>query len=269
MKKKFYPNTIIQTLGLFFVSLLLTSPLIFLQNNKLVSQEVFMTGFYFIIFLVMIGIKYLVNHQRKIITTNQFKIDKTEFLPLMILLVIVFQVGLAKPINHLANVLLNKEIALTNPIEMIILTLGAIILAPILEEIIFRGTILRGFLSNYSPKKAIIYSALIFGIIHGKPELIWGAILIGLFFGWVYYKTKSIGITIILHVVANFSVLFQSYLYYKYSDLNTVTTMGIYFIPISLILIFIISNRLYKKMRKVDSDHSEKYRAEMKMVIEN
>lgn len=269
MKKKFYPNTIIQALVLLFVSLLLASPIIFFQNTKLASHEVFMAGFFIVFFLIMIGIKYLINHKIKIKIIHQFKINNTELLPLLILVVIVFQVGLATPINHLAKVLLNKEITLTNPIETIMLTLGAIVLAPIIEETIFRGTILRGFLSNYSPKKAILYSGFIFGIIHGKPELVWGAVFIGLFFGWVYYKTKSIGITIILHFVANLSVLFQSFLYYKYSDFNTVTTMSIYFIPISVILIFIISNRLYKKMRNVNSDHSEKYRTDVKMVLEN
>jgi len=254
MKNNFYPSTIFQALGLMFISILLTSPIVFLQKTKLVSQEVVMTGLYIVFILIMIGISYLVNRKREIIITKEVKINNAKFIPLMALLIIIFQVGLANPINHITNVLLDKEITLTNPIETLILTLGAIVLAPIFEEIIFRGTILRGFLSNYSPKKAIIYSALIFGLFHLKPEQVWGAIIIGLFFGWIYYKTKSIGITIILHFIANFSVLFQSFLYYKYFNLNAVTTMSIYFIPISFVLIFIISNRLSQKMKNVKTE---------------
>ena len=39
-----------------------------------------------------------------------------------------------------------------------------VILAPILEELLFRGIILEAFLKNYSPWKAIIWSSIIFGV---------------------------------------------------------------------------------------------------------
>ncbi|HPX05911.1 MAG TPA: CPBP family intramembrane metalloprotease, partial [Tenuifilaceae bacterium] len=79
----------------------------------------------------------------------------------------------------------------------------AVILAPVLEELLFRGIILKGFLKNYSPVKAIVVSGLLFGIFHLNPWQAIGASFVGVILGWVYYKTKSIIPCIIIHFVNN------------------------------------------------------------------
>ena len=78
------------------------------------------------------------------------------------------------------------------------------IFAPIFEEILFRGIILKGML-NYkvNPIIAIIISALIFGIAHMNPWQFIGAGILGGVFGYVYYRTKSLLILIILHALNN------------------------------------------------------------------
>ena len=43
------------------------------------------------------------------------------------------------------------------------------IFAPLLEETLVRGLVLRGYLLNYTPNKAIIASAIFFGAIHLNP----------------------------------------------------------------------------------------------------
>lgn len=45
----------------------------------------------------------------------------------------------------------------------------AVILAPVLEELIFRGIVLEGFLKNYSPVKAILLTNVLFGLAHLNP----------------------------------------------------------------------------------------------------
>lgn len=81
--------------------------------------------------------------------------------------------------------------------------ISAVIIAPIVEEILFRGIILRGFLKHYSPLKAIIASALIFGATHMNLWQLLGAFLVGIFIGYVFYKTKSILLCILIHAVDN------------------------------------------------------------------
>lgn len=85
---------------------------------------------------------------------------------------------------------------------------AAVIAAPILEEVFFRGIILNGLLKNYSPQTAIITSAAIFGCIHLNPWQTIPAFLAGLLIGWLYWKTNSIIPGMLLHFVNNlFSVL--------------------------------------------------------------
>lgn len=81
--------------------------------------------------------------------------------------------------------------------------LTIVIAAPILEEILFRGVILEGFLKNYNPQKAILLSAVIFGGAHLNPWQAYGAFLIGIFIGWLYWKTRSLIPGILIHFINN------------------------------------------------------------------
>lgn len=74
--------------------------------------------------------------------------------------------------------------------------------APLLEELLFRGVILDGFLRRYSSFKAIFLSALFFAVLHYGPQIA-TAMLLGLLAGYVYYYTGSIWACIILHGVNN------------------------------------------------------------------
>jgi membrane protease YdiL (CAAX protease family) len=78
-----------------------------------------------------------------------------------------------------------------------------VIAAPILEEILCRGIVLRGLLKNYPPYKAILISALFFGLMHLDPWQAIPAFFGGLFLGWVYYKTQSVIPGIIIHATIN------------------------------------------------------------------
>jgi membrane protease YdiL (CAAX protease family) len=78
-----------------------------------------------------------------------------------------------------------------------------VIAAPILEELLFRGIILEGFLKNYNPWKAIIWSSLLFGLAHLNPWQFIAAFFVGLIIGWLYLKTQSLVPGIFMHFVAN------------------------------------------------------------------
>ncbi|AZI40269.1 CPBP family intramembrane glutamic endopeptidase [Epilithonimonas vandammei] len=90
---------------------------------------------------------------------------------------------------------------LKSPVATIIMT---VILAPILEEILFRGIIMKGMINNGTkPLLAIALSAFIFGVVHFNPWQFAGALLLGLVLGLVYYKTKSLLMSILLHAFNN------------------------------------------------------------------
>ncbi len=77
------------------------------------------------------------------------------------------------------------------------------IAAPILEELIFRGVILDGLLKKYSPKKAIFISSFLFAFLHLNPWQFIGAMAIGSFAGYIYYKSNNLLLAIIIHFVNN------------------------------------------------------------------
>ena len=80
-----------------------------------------------------------------------------------------------------------------------------VLLAPLFEELIFRGVMLDGLLRTNKPVTAIAVSSLLFGIAHfNELQLVTGLVL-GTFLGWVYYRTRSVGACIVVHLAANLS----------------------------------------------------------------
>lgn len=77
------------------------------------------------------------------------------------------------------------------------------LVAPFVEEMLFRGIILRGFLTHYSPSASIILSALLFGFVHLNIYQIPMAFLLGCFLGWLFYLSKSVWPSIIAHAAYN------------------------------------------------------------------
>lgn len=78
------------------------------------------------------------------------------------------------------------------------------IMAPILEEFLFRGAI-QGYLQSRCkrPWVAIVVSSLIFGVVHLNPAQIPFAFLLGMMFGWLYYRTGSLLPGIVGHALNN------------------------------------------------------------------
>ena len=88
----------------------------------------------------------------------------------------------------------------SKPVDLIVSTA---ILAPICEELLCRGNMMRGILVQKGVVKAILWSAFIFALIHFNPWQAIPAFILGCFFGWIYYKTHSIWACIFMHFVNN------------------------------------------------------------------
>lgn len=77
----------------------------------------------------------------------------------------------------------------------------AVFVAPILEEIVFRGVIMNN-LRKYGIRVAIIINSLLFGLSHYNIEMIVPAFLTGIIFSYVAYK-YSIKYSILIHFFIN------------------------------------------------------------------
>ncbi len=78
-----------------------------------------------------------------------------------------------------------------------------VMVAPLTEELLFRGIVLRGLLSRYRPAAAVVLSALLFAVMHCSPWQFFSPLILGILFGWFYLRTGSLGLCILAHALNN------------------------------------------------------------------
>ncbi|MFA5191117.1 MAG: type II CAAX endopeptidase family protein [Verrucomicrobiia bacterium] len=92
--------------------------------------------------------------------------------------------------------------------------------APVTEELFFRGLVMRGFLSRYSVCTSVLVSSLLFGIIHLNPWQLVSATMLGLLFGWWFVRTRSLLPCLAGHALANSALVFIPFLPLRISGFN-------------------------------------------------
>jgi uncharacterized protein len=81
------------------------------------------------------------------------------------------------------------------------------VIAPVIEELIFRGLILHGLRKNYTATTAVIVSAILFSLFHLNPWQMPATFVLGLLLGWLMFRTNSILLAILGHSINNLMVL--------------------------------------------------------------
>ncbi len=87
--------------------------------------------------------------------------------------------------------------------ERIALTVVAATLAPVAEEVSFRGYLLTALRTRHRPGAAIALSALFFAIIHLDPVRFAPVLFLGALFGWMTWRTGSVWPAIVAHATNN------------------------------------------------------------------
>ena len=95
----------------------------------------------------------------------------------------------------------------------------AAVFAPVFEEWLCRGMVLRGLLTKMKPVWAIVISALFFALIHMNPWQALNAFGMGVIMGYVYYKSGSLLLTMLIHFVNNATAVFVSQFTSQASDM--------------------------------------------------
>lgn len=105
-------------------------------------------------------------------------------------------------ISLLGNLNIPQLPMATNRSEYLLLIFIISISAGICEEIFFRGFILSGY-ERMGKKKAVIFSAILFGFFHFNIYNLLGPIILGLVFGYLVLETGSIFAGMVGHIVNN------------------------------------------------------------------
>jgi len=81
--------------------------------------------------------------------------------------------------------------------------LSFVIIGPIHEELFFRGVIQRYLGSKYSTRSSLIYSSIVFALVHIEPSLIISTFFLGIALGYIFQKWNNIWYAIALHMLIN------------------------------------------------------------------
>lgn len=118
------------------------------------------------------------------------------YVPLLILL---------GALSNLVNIpgYTEKIIEKISPENLLVFFLNFVILAPIMEELIFRGILLSYLMKQIPTQQAILFSSLLFGLIHGNLDQMVFAALGGIFLAYACLKSNSLAVPIFFHALNN------------------------------------------------------------------
>lgn len=101
-----------------------------------------------------------------------------------------------------------------------------VLVAPLTEELLFRGLVFRGLLGRHRMWTAAFLSAGLFAGAHLNPWQFSSALVLGIVLAWFYLRTGSIALCIFGHAVANGLVMVATSLPLKIPGFNTTEAMS-------------------------------------------
>ena len=92
------------------------------------------------------------------------------------------------------------------------LLIGGAIVAPVVEEIFFRGFVFAGLRPRYGWQKSAVISSALFAAIHLVPTAIIPIFILGYIFAYLYHRSNSIWPAIVMHAATNTLALGTAYI---------------------------------------------------------
>ena len=124
------------------------------------------------------------------------------------------------PISHLVD---NQRQGVVNDLQtshglhLALLAIFAGLIAPVCEELLFRGLLLRALRRRFSPVLAVTISALVFALAHPALDPHWGTFVIvpalfglGAVSGAIAVRRGDLSVSIMLHIGFNFLTTFSA-----------------------------------------------------------
>ncbi len=124
----------------------------------------------------------------------------------VLLLLLIFE-GFALEamgVEQTPNFMLNIEYP--NRLSIYLLLFSVMFIAPLIEEVVFRGFLLKGFSKTFmGAEGAVALTSLLWAIMHLQYEFAYMAVIfmVGLVFGYARVKTGSLFVPMTMHMVMN------------------------------------------------------------------
>ena len=101
------------------------------------------------------------------------------------------------------SILLHHWLNSNDPLFVLQVFIAFVVVAPLIEELIFRGALLRGLGKSYGTPLALLLSTLLFALVHAQPRAIVYAGVGGLFLGLIALWTNSTKASFVVHAAIN------------------------------------------------------------------
>jgi membrane protease YdiL (CAAX protease family) len=142
-------------------------------------------------------------------------------------------------------------------VSPVILILSVAVIAPIYEEIIFRGILLKAMAKKMNKIVALVASALFFALVHMNIPQGINAFLLGLVIGTIYLKTGSIYLSIFAHFINNVMAITASSLFMQIEGTYAMGAHGVFFIAGVILLIVVCRGYEENKVGTVPDIYKE------------
>lgn len=242
-----------QVVATFFVVLLIMlSSSLKIDYEALTNNPIILTIMAGLSQFLFCAIFFIYNKICKVNSANACNLNKINWPNILISIIIglICLFGFNNLVNSFSSLVqyLGHEpssmpLPLTNIWWLIINIILLGILPAIFEELLFRGIILNG-LKQYGKVKAVIFSALLFALLHGSIDQTLYPIILGIVLAVVALKTNSVIPSILIHFVNNTIVIIINYIY---TASNTVIqpTVDLKYVLISIAIAIISSVAIF------------------------
>ena len=159
--------------------------------------------------------------------------------------------------------LVYRQLIIANSVaELSFVLLVVAIIPGICEEVLFRGLFMKNLLITKTPLSSIVISGIIFALIHFNLIALIPLIVLGMYLGFLVYRTQSIFIPIIAHITNNafstIKVFFNPDLIKQDSTTLSLATESEINLIIVMVVVSIIIYFLHKYFKQITESIQEK-----------
>lgn len=158
-----------------------------------------------------------------------------------------------------------SSVPLANFGQFLLSVLFFAVVPAVVEELLFRGLIFNGLKNSFNAKVAVILSSIIFTLIHFSIFQTVYQLILGVVLSLILLFTNSLLLTMLMHFLNNFLIVFISYLsqgksvfeFANFGVLEIVLSIVIFLVGVAIVcLIFYFIKRLVKdgKNSKIKED---------------
>lgn len=110
------------------------------------------------------------------------------------------------------------------------------VISPVTEELVYRGIAYQRMKRSFGVLPAMLFSAALFGALHGNWVQASYGMLMGLLLAWVYEKNEGILASVVVHIAANIGVYALTY-GNRMAGMNTKTSLTVLIICVMITVV--------------------------------